>query len=267
MKKASFVFLFFLQNMFGFFRKKKIKIKKISREMVFHFFQKMASWENFLEWQQKKHFWDNDYQDRTKIYFTKELPLFLIDPFAYLVKYRKSQMRNWPGPENEDYYIPDDLVNDYFKCMYKLSRSKGNYSDYHDSIHVDRFIRETAIKELKAERPAPICDIKFIDELTESQLLSTKELFLLLFNQEIRKPNLFVSCLSEDIFAIAIIDFNDTKITYFGVNPKFRKLGYGETLLKFLKSKFFGISVECTTQQGIDYFEKYAISKTVRFLL
>jgi hypothetical protein len=228
----------------------------------------MASWENFLEWQQNKHFWDNDFQDITKLYFYTELPLFLINPFAYLVKYRKSKMLNWSGLEEEGDCIPDDLVYDYFKSIWRVSRPKGEYySDYHDKIHVDQLIRSTAMKELKAERPEPKCDIKFIDQLTESQLISTKQLFLLLFNQGIRNPDLFVACNEEDIFAIAIIDLNDTKITYFGVNPKFRKLGYGETLLKNLKSKFCDISVECTTQQGIQYFEKYAVSKTVRFLL
>ncbi len=230
----------------------------------------MANWENFLQWQTKYHPpFDNEFQNTIKLYLETQIPMFEINPFQYLVDYRKSQMIDWTGLENEDYCIPNDLVNNYLVYVWKISRPKYNINqDYSESHHVSQMIKSQAIKELKAKRPKPIFDIKLVTELTESQFVLAKSLFLALFNQEMPSHHLvFVSCDSNNVFALACIDFKDTKITHFGVHPQYRKNGYGEYLLKFLKSKCSELYVECSTEAGIAYFEKYAISKIMRFTL
>jgi hypothetical protein len=226
----------------------------------------MASWENFLAWQKRKcGFWDNEIQKKTKLYYDTQIEIFEMDPLAYLVKYRKSQMFDWTGLMAEDYIVPNDDVINYFEHAWKVSQTTYNPdNDYMESIRAHDLILKSAMNELKAERPIPICDMKAVDEITESQIVLANELFYLLFNTTMPKHSVFVACNNEQIFAISRIDFNN-KITHFGVHPNFRKRGYGETLLKYLKSQFFNLTAECTTKQGIEYFEKYAISKTVRF--
>jgi hypothetical protein len=251
-------------------RKKNNNKKIIFRIFIGVIFQKkMASWENFLEWQKRKsRCWDNELQKIAQLYYDTQIELFEMDPLAYLVKYRKSQMLDWTGLMDEDHIVPNDDVINFFEHAWKVSRPNYNSnSDYMESRHVHDLILELAMKELKAQRPAPICEMKSINEFTESQIILANQLFYLLFNTTMPKHSVFVACNNEKIFAITHIDFNDNKITYFGVHPNFRKRGYGETLLAYLKSQFSGLTAECTTKAGIEYFEKYAISKTVRFTL
>lgn len=204
---------------------------------------------------QKKASWTKSDYQHMKDRFSDQCDAFIFNEREYLVQMAKDQMIDWTGVQKENTF--DDIV---FKVL---------ANNYIKTVNVNmslQAIKEIAIKELKAERPAPQCTISRLDNLQALTKRLHETAMPLPSGIYPVQTEAFLVHDNTQLFGYAVVRNHMLKHIY--VDPKHRKRGYGQTLLAHIKRvRDDLLFVECMTDESISYFQKCAQRTYVQFQL